>query len=510
MRTAAATVLLTTEGTYPYESGGVSVWCDRLIRSLPETRFRILAITGAPDAPLLFRLPDNVVSLQCLPLWGTEEPGPEDEAPLVKYKRKLRTTEAVIQRRFAEAFQTALAAILAPSPQPEVLGGGLVGLHKFARHYDYARAMASQTAWEIFLRACERWPTPEGELNLAEAALCMQWLARSLAVAAAPLPRADLAHASMAGLAAVPGVLLKLLYGAAFVLSEHGIYLRELYLQLAGAKYPIRAKRFLLKFSEALASLAYHFADQITTLCEFNRQWQVRLGAAPAKIRVVPNGADPAVFQPRRRPASHRFTVLTAARIFRLKGIHVLVEAARRVREKQPRVRFRILGAPADGAYYAECLERVRRLRLEDTVEFGFSDDMPSAYAEADVFCLPSISEAAPLSVLEAMFSGCPVVATNVGGVSEILGNTGVLVRPNDPEALAEGLLFLLEEGPEGEGRRALLSSLALARARNHFTWARTVQTIGEIYDGLLAARPASGRPEVARELGLVAAAGRP
>lgn len=503
------TVLLTTEGTYPCYPGGVSIWCDRLIRSLPEIRFRVFAITRVPGESLRFALPGNVVGLQQFPLWGTEEPGWEEADFALAFRRKLFTTESVVRRKFIPPFEQVLSAIFADPPAVEDLAHGLKALHLYALRHDYARAVASRQAWEAFLRACAQWSTPEGELNLEEAAMCMRWLARYLGIVAVRWPAADITHASLAGLAGVPGVLLKLLKGCPYLLSEHGIYMRELYMQLASSHYPRRAKRLLIKFAEALVRMNYHYADRVTTLCDFNYRWQVRLGVDPAKLQVVPNGVDPSVFYPRPRMASDHLTVLTVARIFPLKGLHVLLEAASRVREKQPRVRFRILGSIGDRNYYAGCLDIIKQKGLGQIIEFGRTDRIAPAYAEADVFCLPSISEAAPFSLLEAMLSGCPIVATAVGGVPEILGNAGLLVRPNDPEDLAAALLFLLEDGPAGEQRRAMFSSLAAARGRARFTLDQMIGPIKEAYHGLLGKPGEFARAELAGQLGLAAAAGR-
>jgi len=169
------------------------------------------------------------------------------------------------------------------------------------------------------------------------------------------------------------------------------------------------------------------------------------------------------------------------ARIYPLKGIIHLVNAARLVLDRIPDAQFRILGDVGDASYFEECRQAIARWGISHAIEFGRTDDGPSAYRDATVFCLPSISEAMPYSVLEAMFSGCPVVATDVGGVSEMIDGVGLLVKPADQTALAEALISLLD-GERGASKRQQLASLALARARERYTQKQCVGKFEEIY----------------------------
>src|SRR5262249_37552368 len=153
------------------------------------------------------------------------------------------------------------------------------------------------------------------------------------AVLAVRYPRVRIVHASMAGLAGIPGVLCKLDQGASYLLSEHGLHLREIYVTLSRSGYSANCPQFLARFLQALVNLSYHYADGITALGSFNRKWQIRLGADPAKIWLAPNGVDPALFHPRDGERRTRPTVLAMARLFPLKGIEVLLQAAPMVRD---------------------------------------------------------------------------------------------------------------------------------------------------------------------------------
>jgi glycosyltransferase involved in cell wall biosynthesis len=141
--------------------------------------------------------------------------------------------------------------------------------------------------------------------------------------------------------------------------------------------------------------------------------------------------------------------VVTTARIYPLKGIDILLRAAALVHRRIPNVLFRIFGDVADKEYFALCERIIKENHLEGAVEFSRTNEPASVYNAAHMFCLSSISEGMPYSLIEAMFCGCPVVATDVGGVAEILGNTGIVVRPNDPDELANALLRVLPPEPD-------------------------------------------------------------
>jgi glycosyltransferase involved in cell wall biosynthesis len=467
-------ILLTTEGTYPHYHGGVSVWCDQLIRSLPGRQFHVLSIVNSPSKQPVFELAPNIASLIPVVQWGTEEAGTRQEPFLAAYSRRTTSSDAGIEKIFLPAFQTAVREIFAGANcDADALGGAFAVMHAYFRERDYHSAFASTRTWRAFLRHA-------GSLSLWEATTCLRWLTRFLGILATPLPDVEVVHASMAGLAGLPGVILHRERGTRFILSEHGVYLREVYLSLSHSSYSEGCRRFLMGFYHAVARCIYHEADTVTTLGCFNARWQERFGADPERMVFAPNGVDPSRFRPEGAKAA-RPTVLTLARIYPLKGITVLLEAAALVRPNVPDLRVRILGEVADAAYFAKCQEIIQRNRLEGCVEFDVTSSPELEYRSAHVYCLPSISEAMPFVILEAMLSGCPVVATEVGNVADVLSGTGLLARPNDPAALAEQLLRLLA-GPNAEADRIHYAERGLARALHSYTLERAMQKFDQLY----------------------------
>jgi glycosyltransferase involved in cell wall biosynthesis len=394
----------------------------------------------------------------------------------------LHTTPERIDNGFLPPFESLLDCIMKPdsvSRGPQALAEAFAALHRYFAEYDYAQSVSSPQAWNAFLRSCRDQPEA---FTLEEATKCMRWLQRYLAVSAVAFPDTDVVHASMAGLAGVPGVIQKFKNGTGFVLTEHGIYLRELYLSVGRMKESVNCRRFLFRWYEAVVRMNYRYADSVTSLCEFNRRWQIQMGAEADSIEIVPNGVDSTVFHAVERPADMAPTVLTMARIYRLKGIDHLIRAIGIVAKQAPEVRFRILGEVGDRQYSNDCRELADKLGVAGCIEWSQTSDPASAYQAADVLCLPSISEAMPYSVLEAMFSGCPVVATDVGGVAEMLGSTGLVVPPRNPEQMAAALLSLLA-GQGAAAYRRELADRALERARSRYEITECSQRFQLIYD---------------------------
>lgn len=143
--------------------------------------------------------------------------------------------------------------------------------------------------------------------------------------------------------------------------------------------------------------------------------------------------------------------VVTAGRISAEKGVDVLLEAACTLVESVPGARVRVFGDVQPGweEYHSNLLERIQSTGLGDRFELaGFVDRPSDEWSAASVYVQPSRREGLPLAVIEAMATGLPVVATDVGGLPELVedGVSGVLVPPDNPQALAKGIADLLND----------------------------------------------------------------
>jgi len=221
-----------------------------------------------------------------------------------------------------------------------------------------------------------------------------------------------------------------------------------------------------------------------------------------SKVSVINNGFDLAEFALPEAEAGAQFrkrhalgdgpVVGCVGRIKRQrKGQAVLLRAAGRIKERGVRAKWLVVGAPFPGnESHLEALhEIVRAGGLADDVVFtGELPDPRPAYAAMDVFVLPS-AQPEPFGgvVMEAMSMSLPVIATNIGGSTEQVadGETGYLVPPNDPEALADKLELLLGDA----GRRASFGAAGRRRVAEKFNLADMVEKIVGVYDQCLSGK---------------------
>lgn len=482
-------VLLTAEGTYPIGRGGVSTWCDMLVRRVPGVAYQVYTVLAHPFLLDRYTVPDGVPVWR-VPLWGTEDPTEHLDLPASRiYARKALTTAAVLQQELLPAFDALQQAIWRTEPDGYELGLLFHRLHRWFQEYDYLEAMKSRQVWDFYVTGLRqgRWVNLPAMPTLADTLQTMGWLYRFLTVLTAPVPRADVTHASAAAFAGLPGVLAKLERKTPYLLTEHGVYLREQYASIGRSDMSTFAKQFLMGLVRSVVRANYAHADIVAPVAAFNARWEKRYGVDERRIRVIYNGVDPTLFAPRPRPEGAPPTVVSVARIDPLKDILTLLRAAAQVAERVPGVRFVVYGAMSVPSYYQQCLTLREELGLAETFIFaGHTGDVPAAYASGDVVVLSSISEGFPYATVEAMMSGRALVATDVGGTREACAGTGLLVQPQNPQELAAAVTRLLQDS----ALRTSLAEEARERALAYFTIERNLQLYRAAYEGLL--RPAA------------------
>lgn len=218
-----------------------------------------------------------------------------------------------------------------------------------------------------------------------------------------------------------------------------------------------------------------------------------RAHASPTKIADIPGGVEVRAYRvdPNHVDELKRSwdletgdpVVGTVGRLVDPKGHGHLLDALAKVRSQIAGVKALLVG---DGTLRTEMERRAEALGLSDTVIFtGIRRDVPEVLALLDVFVLPSLWEGLPIALLEAMAAGLPVVATRVGGVPEVVveGETGLLVPPRDPEALAQAILTLLRD-PD---LRQAMGQAGRERVREHFSVDQMVKKTESLYQRLLA-----------------------
>ena len=489
-------VLMTTEGTYPYAAGGVSTWCDALLRNTPDVRWTLLPLMMNPHIEQKFEPPSNVRKIIDVPLWGIEEPSEfSADIPFGQlYDRKRRTTTDVIGREFLPPFRELLRILFDDPADSPTLGRVFVLLEDYFRQYDYNQTFQSRPVWQTFRAEAEGYarvamtrsarPGPEHRLpSIFDLTECLRWLYHFMIVLTVRAPKTSVTHSTAAAFCGIPCITARVRHRTPMILTEHGVYLREQYLFLSRFRRLFFCKQFLLNLITAVVRANYYFADVVAPVCHYNTRWEVAHATPQQKIRVIHNGVDPDHFaaSPKLDGDPH---VVATARVDPLKDIETLLRVAARLKTTHPRVKFTVHGAVADEAYYKRCLALRHHLGVEDTVTIGSAtEDVVGAYRDADVVLLTSISEAFPYSVIEAMSCEKAVVASDVGGVGEALEGCGVLVKPRDDERFAAEVAKLLDD----QALRLRLGAKARTRVLEEFRLDHTIGKYLDLYRSLAA-----------------------
>jgi len=226
--------------------------------------------------------------------------------------------------------------------------------------------------------------------------------------------------------------------------------------------------------------------SDLGVVCQNAFMHALNLGVDPQHVHWIPNGIDAqAQVSTARGGALQESLGISASalligfvgRLAPEKRPDVFVRAVRHLRVACPHVQAVIVG---DGPLRSSMQTLVAELELGRCVHFlGVRSDVPGIFASLSALAVTSDSEGMPLALMEAMAAGVPVVATNVGGVAEIVcnGETGVLVPPDEPEAVARELALLLAH-PE---RRVQMGARARARVLEHFCLGATVERTAQI-----------------------------
>jgi glycosyltransferase involved in cell wall biosynthesis len=203
-------------------------------------------------------------------------------------------------------------------------------------------------------------------------------------------------------------------------------------------------------------------------------------GLPSDRIAVVRNGIDADAFASPRRVA-HPRRVIVVGNLRAGKGHDVLLRAVPLVLARHPDATFHVVG---DGPLGTEVRALADTSGISAAVTFhGHQEDVRARLADADIFVLPSLSESSPNALLEAMAAGIAVVASNVGGVPEIVddGRTGLLAPPADPAALADRIVQLMD-APDVRHRLA-------AAAQAHVASRHSFEEMVRQFDGLYSAQ---------------------
>jgi glycosyltransferase involved in cell wall biosynthesis len=452
-----ADVCLILEGTYPFVTGGVSIWAHQLIREQSHLSFHLVAIVPKDaELELKYDLPPNVVGLTTvvlgdLPAGRTISGGAAAE----RIHRALREPLAALTGARAMELSSLKAII-------EATSGG-------RGHLGSQALLDDEAAWQQLIDLYEAMFPEQSFLDYF-------WSYRAIiggvySVLLAPLPAADMYHAMSTGYAGLMAARAKIETGKPVAITEHGIYTSERRIEIAAADWldatasktltidrPRRDLRDMwIDSIHNFSHAAYQAADAIITLFRANQKPQLEDGADPAKMLVIPNGVNIAHYAALAHPRQASATIAFIGRVVPIKDVKTFLRACAIVKQEIPDLFAYILGpTDEDEGYYQECLTLVKLLGLDDHVEFTGRVAVEEYLLKIDLMVLTSISEAQPLVMLEAGAAGIPMVATDVGACREIiegsteespsLGAGGIVTPLASPVATAEAILALLAD----------------------------------------------------------------
>jgi glycosyltransferase involved in cell wall biosynthesis len=270
-----------------------------------------------------------------------------------------------------------------------------------------------------------------------------------------------------------------------------------------GLPIPLRVAARRVDFPLVSVARYQRLCDAIVCVSQAVRRVCQAAGVPDDRLHVVADGVDPERLQQRDRSRGRRSlgigpetcVLLTVAKLTSHKGHRFMLEALPPVVRRRPDTVWVIAG---DGALWDSLQQQTRRLNLQRHVRFlGYRRDIPDLIAAADLMVVPSQLEGLCSSIVDAMLSGLPVVATRAGGIPDLLAPSdrhaqaaGWLVPPRDPPALAKAVIDALQfPHVTGSYREA-----ARQRAGNELTAARMVERTIDVYRQALAKRMALAR----------------
>jgi len=224
----------------------------------------------------------------------------------------------------------------------------------------------------------------------------------------------------------------------------------------------------------------YKYCDKAIAICEYQRPFLLRIGFKNKQIKLISNGVNLDVVPSKN--LNENYTFVNIGRFHPDKNHSILIDAFRDVLLKIPSAKLNLVG---DGGLLQSMKEKVENLGIGDNVKFlGLRRDIPVILSNSDCFVLSSRWELQPITILEAMRAGLPVISSNVGGISDTVENerTGLLVEPGNRQALTSAMIDMASNIEQSN----IMGANGEERVKQHFNNKNIAHEIEDVYEDIL------------------------
>lgn len=484
------------EGSYPFALGGVSAWVHQLIENFPQYTFGLIFLGGSSnDYPEGIRYPllPNVTHFQVHYLFDEEDPA----VP------KIGSTGS------RKGFATVKAmhdSFKCPAAQAREELGDLAAVINSKAGVDYVQFLYSKLSWnyikEEYSQQCED-----------SSFIDYFWTVKNLHKPLWKLmniindfPHTKVVHTASTGYAGLLSYFIHQHFYYPIILTEHGIYTRERKIDIflsdvfrdIDPDNPLTEISYLRnlweRFFKTLAQLTYQVSNPIISLFNQAHEIQIQEGADANKAIVIPNGVDIEKFKRLRKPLEEKEQIICfIGRVVPIKDVKGFIRVVPNLCKRMENLKVWIVGSiDQDIDYAQECVELVKNTLLEDVIQFMPHQDIENILPRVKLLVLPSIREGMPLTVLEGLAAGVPIVATDVGSCRELIlgltaediaiGPAGTVVKVANPEELETAIWEILSDTHLWRQ----MSRAAIQRAETFYDQKRLVENYLRLYQTII------------------------
>ena len=488
----SADICLILEGTYPFARGGVSNWVYELIRVFPQYTFAVIFLgTRKKDySGFFYPILENVVHLDAYYLY--------DKRRMLDYTpRRIRKKTMNKVKTMHDKFKTYA------SDQSDDMSE-LFDLMKDNREISKKKFMRSRQAWDYIEKQYEENYPDQSFFDYFWGVRSLHqpfWLLKRIA---SRIPKVKVLHSASTGYAGFLGSILQKKYDIPYILTEHGIYSNERWIELMRSYFFEKSTQkqvigtiddnlssMWVNFFRIMAKVGYRAANPVISLFEEYRQYQIKDGAEPEKTKIISYGIDfdHYKFLDKKAPNKDNPVIAFIGRVVPIKDVKTFIRAMALILQQKPGVDIWIVGpVKEDPEYVDSCNNLIEFLGLKEKIKFLGYQNIMDIYPKIDLVVMSSISEGSPFTILESFAVGVPVIATNVGGCHELIlgknpedkakGMAGRMVNIADADAIATAALELLNN----ETAWVKAQEIGLERVRKYYSMEQLIANYSEIY----------------------------